>query len=133
MKASEKNWELARRFWARGIEQVERDHAETLRKAELTLHRWHELECGADNGRGSTVIVERDDEGNPYTVVHSGVRTYRYRRPDHEKGAIHRVADVCAALGLHYYVQGDPRGCALYVSNEPLTDQNYSNGIPCCM
>jgi len=34
-----------------------------------------------------------------------------------------------ARLNLYYYNQTDPRGCALYVSNEPLTDTNYPNGV----
>lgn len=39
---------------------------------------------------------------------------------------------ACRDHGLHYYHQTDPRGCALYVSAEPLTDQNYSNAVACC-
>ena len=52
--------------------------------------------------------------------------------PDREKGALARVEALCKRLDLHYYHQTDPRGCALYVSNEPLPDNAYSNGIACC-
>lgn len=136
MKASEKNWELARRFWARGIEVVDRDDAQVLRRIEKRLHRWHELESGVcvANGWG-VAIVERDETtGKPRIVKHwnDGMATF-HATPDYEAGALRRLKALCDSLGLHYYVQGDPRGCALYVSNEPLTDQNYSNGIPCCM
>lgn len=108
-------------------------HARTLRRAQLTLHRWAELECGDGHA-----YIERDEAtGRP--------RIYRERRflapndprcwspiPDRERGALARVAAVCKAAGLHYYHQTDPRGCALYVAAEPLTDQNYSSkGVPC--
>lgn len=107
--------------------------ARTLRRAQLTLHRWAELECGDGHA-----YVERDEAtGKP--------RIYRERRylapndprcwsaiPDREAGALRRVAKVCKEVGLHYYHQTDPRGCALYVSTEPLTASNYSSkGIPC--
>lgn len=36
-------------------------------------------------------------------------------------------------LGLSWFHQTDPRGCALFVSPQPLTDQNYSGvGVACC-
>jgi hypothetical protein len=50
---------------------------------------------------------------------------------DLERNTLKRVAPLTAPLGLHFYHQGDPRGCSLYVSNEPLNDQNYTNGVAC--
>lgn len=38
--------------------------------------------------------------------------------------AIHALARDC---GLHCYLQTDPRGATVYVANEPLNDQNYSD------
>lgn len=110
------------------------DHARTLRRAQLTLHRWAELECGTHAGH-----IEREgDDGNgrPYFVPDWRGRgpggAVRRLVPDRERGALARVAAVCKAAGLHYYHQTDPRGCALYVSAEPLTAENYSQrGIPC--
>lgn len=110
------------------------DHARTLRRAQLTLHRWAELECGTHAGH-----IERegdDGTGRPYFVPDWRGRgpggAVRRLVPDRERGALARVAAVCKAAGLYYYHQTDPRGCALYVSAEPLTDQNYSQrGIPC--
>lgn len=74
-----------------------------LRRISMTLHRWHELECNGD--------VQRDETtGRTYAV---NTRTgRRYPTPDRETGALKRLA-VLAALIL--YVQGDPRGAALYV------------------
>jgi len=127
---------------------ISMDDARALRRAELTLHRWHELECGDSvQGRGFNVsfAIERDEtesgDGLPYMVRHvthfgistSYTTTDRRRIPDREAGAIRRVKEVCDRLGLFFYVQTDPRGAALYVSNEQLTDRNYTNGVCCAM
>lgn len=96
----------------------------------MTLHRWYELECGTGNDT-TTWAVERDEEtGRTYMSIHlSGGKVIKRRYPDYETGAIRRIEQVCKEAGLHYYLQTDPRGCALHVSNEPLNDQNYSLGI----
>ena len=108
--------------------------ANTLRRAALTLQRWSELECGDSNTYGAWAI-ERDEngEGPPYMVRHhylhgAGKDTVtRTRIPDRENGALARVAELCQSKGLHFFHQTDPRGCALYIAAEPLTDQNYSS------
>jgi hypothetical protein len=108
--------------------------ARTLRRAQMTLHRWAEMECG--DGRGH---IERDEQtGKPFYYNDNAryVQANDPRRvssiPDREAGALRRVAEACKAAGLHYYHQTDPRGCALYVAAEPLNAQNYSSrGIPC--
>lgn len=146
MNAQEKDRELSRIILerAKGSQQYGRilDHfgtikARTLRRAQMTLHRWAEEEC---NG-----TIQREGEqgdGKPFRVWtgqlwshHAKRMEYTERRtpcPDREAGALRRVAEVCAASGLHFYHQTDPRGCALFVSTEPLTDQNYSTaGIAC--
>lgn len=106
--------------------------AEILRRAQLTLHRWHELECG-DGDNYKSWAIERDEETQkPYMCIypHQG-ENRRYRIADKEAGAIKRVAKVCKALGANFYVQGDPRGCALYVSMEELHDNDYTRGVAC--
>ncbi len=117
------------------------DDANTLRRAEKLLQRWAELECGDSNQWGSWAI-ERDDNGDgaPFMVHHryahgtgkdSIVRT---RIADREAGALRRIKAVCERNGLNYYHQTDPRGCALYVSNQPFADFNYSSvGVACCV
>jgi hypothetical protein len=41
---------------------IERDDAMALRRIAMTLHRWHELECGSDSG-----AIERDEKtGKPF-------------------------------------------------------------------
>jgi hypothetical protein len=114
-------------------------HAEQLRRIAMTLDRWHELECGGGNNGGSWSIVrghktglifEYQDEGKPFLEYHSHSSNKATYRPiaDRERGALKRLA----AIMLHYptltaYVQGDPRGAALYIG-EGLTDSNYSRG-----
>lgn len=104
--------------------------ANTLRRAEMVLHRWAEQECGDGNDYASWAIERDDNTGKPYRAwyPHVGPAT-RTRIADREAGALRRVAKVCAEHGLYYFHQGDPRGCALYVAREPLTDSNYTNGF----
>ena len=100
------------------------DVARTLRRAQLTLHRWAEEMC---NG----TIQRADEGGHPFRFNDRGEELYG-PIPDRERGALARVEKVCKAAGLHWYYQRDPRGCALYVSAVPMTDTNYSQvGIPC--
>jgi hypothetical protein len=106
--------------------------AETLRRAEMTLHRWAELECGDGNDFASWAIERDEETGKPFMCryPHAG-KSSRSPIADREAGALRRVAAVCKALNCHYYHQTDPRGCALYVSAEPLTDSDYTRGIAC--
>ena len=118
----------------------ESDSAE-LRRISMTLHRWHELECGDGNDYGSWAIArgrkvraqggmvhgeratfEHDDDGKPYLEHHHYLHghgkdyvTYAIM-PDREAGALKRLAKIMARYpALSYYVQTDPRGCALYI------------------
>lgn len=90
------------------------DDALALRRISMTLHRWHELECGTDHG-----CIERDEKTgkphwyNPNAPVHM-VRVVSI--PDREAGALKRLAKIMARYpSLSYYVQTDPRGAALYI------------------
>lgn len=158
------------------------EDANALRKAQKTLHRWAELECGDGDNYVSWAIERDEGTGKPFLVTHrhEGIQwrvewhsqTGNYRMdlvrwfateedarnyagnalcnkgrngvrvvggmsrwtaiPDRETGAIKRVAAVCQANGLHFYHQTDPRGYALYVAREPLTESNYSSrGVAC--
>lgn len=100
--------------------------ADTLRKAERTLHRWHELECGDGNDHCSWAIerghrtpkgFEHDENGKPYLLRywHDGKVTNE-RLSDREKGARNRIDKIMSAHTDYVaYIQGDPRGCALYI------------------
>ena len=138
MSARNDTISLQYRLFNAGVTSITFDDANTLRRAELTLQRWHELECGDGNNYGSWAI-ERDDNGDgpPFMVHHhyrhgNGADTVtRTRIADREAGALRRVAAICKRLGAHYYHQGDPRGCSLYVSAEPINDGN--RGVACCV
>ena len=131
MSAYLKNAELQRRLERRGIIATI-EQAATLRRAEMTLHRWAELECGDGNDYASWAIERDETTGKPYFAryPHNG-KPSRTAIPDREKGALRRVASLCQSLGIHFFHQGDPRGCALYVSAEPLTDGDYTRGVAC--
>lgn len=93
--------------------------AEQLRRISMTLHRWHELECGVDGG-----CVERDEEtGKVYwRSAHTG-KLWPYA--DRETGALKRLAAIIKARNIRMpkmgdpllstYIQTDPRGAALYI------------------
>ncbi len=76
----------------------------------MTLHRWAEHEC---NG-----AIQRDGDqgdGDPFWYsTETGRRICRV--PDRERGALRRLAAIMGQYPtLGSYVQGDPRGCALYI------------------
>jgi hypothetical protein len=117
------------------------DEAEALRRISMTLQRWHERECGTDNG-----CIERDDvTGKPFWRNSYNDKCYPIR--DMETGARKRLQAILAAHQQHRpecnaiapipygkiaehapcscglaaraklsaYVQTDPRGAALYI------------------
>lgn len=102
-----------------------------LRRISMTLHRWHEHEC---NG-----TIQRDGkfgDGAPYWCAPGSSRQL-YRAPDRERGALKRLAAIMSRYpSLEAYVQGDPRGCSLYIlrpGDVPAgrrSDSYYSRGIP---
>lgn len=110
-----------------GIEYAD---ALALRRIAMTLHRWHELECGVDSGH-----VERDEEtGKTYHV--NAMTGRRYPTPDRETGALKRLDAIMARYPeLGMYVQTDPRGAPLYVLRPgdvpegASVDSCYSNGL----
>lgn len=110
------------------------EDARILRRAERTLQRWGEEECGNSNDHCSWCIVRDEETDKPYREVHPH-RGESRREPiaDRETGALKRIKAVCERLGINYYHQGDPRGCALYVSKMAMNGSNYSsNGIEIC-
>jgi hypothetical protein len=105
-----------------------------LRRIAMTLHRWHELECGIGNG-----FLERDEKTNrpfwnsAYTRRMATIRRYV---PDRELPALKRLAVIMGNYPkLRFYVQGDPRGASLYilrpgdVPEGEDVDAYYSRGI----
>ena len=119
--------------------------AKALRRISMTLQRWHELECGTGNGQ-TTYSIERDGDGpdsKPFMRVQypsrSGYVDCRWPIADREIGARNRLAKIMARYpSLGAYVQGDPRGAALYIlrpgdvpAGEDVSSY-YSRGIAVC-
>ena len=50
---------------------------------------------------------------------------------DHYSSGTEELEDACrglaARMGLHVYIQGDPRGPAVFVSREPIPENAYSS------
>jgi hypothetical protein len=117
------------------------EDAKALRRIAMTLHRWHEIECGDGDDYGSWTIArgrkvngsfEYDDAGKPFLEYHSHSEnkpTYS-SVPDRERGAQKRLAAIMARYpGYQAYVQGDPRGASLYILRPGDTPENYNRGI----
>lgn len=104
------------------------DDATALRRISMTLHRWHEHECIGD--------IQRD-ESNGFAYRHYGVNMdKRYKTADKETGALKHLSVIMARYpGFTSYVQGYPRGCALYILRHndvpegQNTDGYYSRGL----
>ena len=112
-----------------------RSDAETLRRISMTLHRWHELECGTSSG----VIEREENTGAPYLCWYNANDRYYSRVADRETGALKRLKAIMAAHpALQSYVQGDPRGAPLYilragdVPEGQSADAYYSRGVVVC-
>lgn len=110
---------------------ISADDALALRRISMTLHRWHELECGTGTGH-----VERDETtGRTYWC--SARIDSRSPTPDRETGALKRLAAIMARYpDLTAYVQGDPRGASLYILRPGDVPEGqdvegyYSRGLP---
>ena len=103
---------------------------ESFRRDSMTLRRWFERECGDSNNYASWAVERDPDTDIPYLVTypHNG-KERKNRIPDREKGARKRIDERCERLNLHYYIQTDCRGLALYLSKEPLTSSDYTKGF----
>lgn len=112
-----------------------------LRRIAMTLHRWHELECGDGNEWASWCIVRGQkvngefiygDSCAPYEErhLHSQNKAVYTRVPDRENGAKRRLAAIMARYpALRSYIQTDPRGASLYILPPTVTPENYNRGI----
>jgi hypothetical protein len=141
--ANDRNRELQRAAQAHGI-NLTLDDARTLRRAEMTLHRWAERRCGwATPGQyGASMALVRcsdhgddDDDGKPYLEIHPnvGLQTRWESVPDLERGALKRVQRVCEKYGASYYHQSDPRGAALYISDREIDAASYNQAVSCAI
>jgi hypothetical protein len=136
--AKHQDEELQRNARRQGVNLTLAD-ARTLRRAQLTLHSWDELRCGwsTPGEYGDSRVLVRDEDGDdkPYIEIHpnKGFNIGWKAVPDRERGALRRIQAVCETYGASYYHQSDPRGAALYISADKLTDSNYAQAICCAV
>ena len=106
-----------------------------LSRIQKTLHRWHEGECGTDWG-----WIERDEATNKPHLVRDVClggtwKQIRHQIRDMEAGALGRLDKIRAEYpSLWFYVQTDPRGCALYIGRKDgmaleSLDSTYDHGL----
>lgn len=111
---------------------ISHDDALALRRISMTLHRWHEMECGDGSG-----CIERENvDGTGRACWHNSMSGHRHVIPDRETGARKRLAAIMSRYPtLQSYVQADPRGAALYilrpgdVLDDHDVDSCYSRGL----
>ena len=101
MTARNDTYALMQQLGARNI-SLSFDEVNTLRRAQLTLHRWAEQECGDDNGYASYCISRDEESGLPFLEwhPHDGHRSTRSRIADREAGALRRVKATAQQVGL---------------------------------
>ena len=115
------------------IPGVDPKDAAALRRISMTLHSWFERECGTGTG-----CIERDETtGRPYWLNSRSMT--RWPISDMEAGAMRRLNKIMQRYpDLSYYVQGDPRGCALYIMRPgdvpegSSVESCYPNGVAVC-
>jgi len=130
------------------------EEAAKLRRISMTLRRWHELECGDGNG-----YIERDETTGKCFYVNCNSRFLgvndpraRFSIADRETGAKKRLQSIIDRRNMHQagiiengkpipyapvsaYIQGDPRGAALYIIRPgdipagATVDSCYTRGI----
>ena len=116
---------------------ISTDDAFALRRISMTLHRWHELECGDSNDYCSFGIERDKNSGKPFMSYHTNSGNHRKQWiPDRERGALERLDTIMARYpSLKAYIQGDCRGAALYilrpddVPEGKDVDAYYSRGL----
>lgn len=86
------------------------DDAWAFRRISMTLHRWHELECGTEDG-----CIERDEvTGKTYWL--NSYNGHRSTIADRETGAKKRLEALMSKYApLSAYIQGDPRGASVFI------------------
>lgn len=111
---------------------ISQEDAFALRRISMTLHRWHELECGDGNDYASWGIERDEDTGKPYMVTHPHAgKSRKSAIADRERGALKRLDSIMKRYpALTSYVQGDPRGAALYILRPD--DVPIGNSIESC-
>ena len=120
--------EISNLYRIASILEIDFDDVCFFRRDSMTLRSWFERECGGSNDCASWAVERDPDTDIPYlaTYPYNG-KERKTRIPDREKGARKRIAARCERLGLKYYVQGDCRGLALYLSRQELNGQNYNS------
>ena len=94
-----------------------------------------ELQCGISIGGGADHCVEQSEDTGAWYGVTQFSNGDVWREPIADIGAAteKRVAAVCEAIGAHYYIQGDPRGAALWVDSKPIPDNDHTGAVCCAV
>lgn len=94
-----------------------------LRLLGKRLHRQFEIQCNGTAFTSNSSQYADSDWWYKESEKHvKKSERIEYLSRSHIKG-------ICDTFGLFYYIQEDPRGGTLYISETPLNDQNYYHGV----
>ena len=100
-----------------------------LRYSAKALHRWYEAECGIQT-QNSTKILERDANGEPYMCYYKNDgEIARYKSEDLEQKHTKKIKSICERNNLYFWLQTDPRGLPVYISDAAIDSQNYTKAF----
>lgn len=96
------------------------ENLEQLCRDSRTLRKLFECECN-----GCTREKSPGESWQDYDVDREKQMEWVDKR---QNVVLKRIAKRCAALGVDFYIQSDPRGCSLYISkpNSGMNNTNYS-------
>jgi hypothetical protein len=89
-----------------------------LRGLAVTLQKYFEYQCN-----GCTREKLSFESWQAYDVQRELQMEWVEKRI---KQITKQIDKLSKELGLHYYIQTDPRGASLYVCNEPIDDNTYN-------
>jgi hypothetical protein len=118
-----------------------RDEAEQLRRISMTLHRWHELECGDSNDYASWTIARGykkngefvyDDNGKPFEERHVHTENKARYTPiaDRESGARRRLNKIIEARNARQRIELPPEQRADLAALRTIRVSAYIQGDP---
>lgn len=132
MKTEEKTLRTLRLAQSLAHFKLSPDDIAKLLRIEKKLRRWHELQCGVDAGHGEEV-------GGEGSGKWEFVNRHGNRSPIRDAGKqAGKVLNAFTAENpdLIFYVQTDPRGCALYLLGKQqigfgeTAETVYTRGVP---
>lgn len=121
---------FAQKIWAICPNMTVSEISELVRIAKK-LHHLNELVSGYDKGNFTIYGYECEKTGNFYKLVLNNITGDECKiKIRNSYGTIkNRLNELCKKYGIYFFIQTDPRGLPLYVSDKPIDASNYLDAI----